>query len=470
MSGRRIIAFACWATTLAAPAAAQTSLQIPLQFDFLSPGARSLALGGAFVSVADDATAGFTNPAGLTELSAAEVSIEGRARTLDSRFLERGRLSGAPFNEKTDTIAGAVFGTSRDSNAGLAFASAVFPIRRPWIVGAFRHELVRVDQSFVSQGVFQQDPTEITSRRDSPQTGDRSISITGYGVVAARRLGARVNAGATLTVYRFRLESIFRRYDVDGFLGPPIFTTEMGRSTQSGRDTTVSPTLGVQYCVPSCEDRARANVRVGAVYRFGPRFSYETVDGDLPRRTRRFRVPDVFAVGASYERPIKRRAGAAVGPGPSSSRRDIGRLVVLTEITAVRYSRLYADFVSDQALASGQAGNVSVDNGIEAHVGAQYTVQSRRWRYASFRAGFWSDPDHSVKYHGDPGADNADARLRSERLAVALSTGSRVSHVTGGIGLAVHPRLDWNLGADFASSVTAVSTSIIVKLKQGGRP
>ena len=44
---------------------AQTAIQIPLQFDFVNPGAKSLALGGAFTGLADDATAGFANPAGL---------------------------------------------------------------------------------------------------------------------------------------------------------------------------------------------------------------------------------------------------------------------------------------------------------------------------------------------------------------------------------------------------------------------
>jgi hypothetical protein len=52
----------------ARPAIAQTgqTAQIPLQFDFLNPGARSLGLGSTFVAIADDATAAFTNPAGLT--------------------------------------------------------------------------------------------------------------------------------------------------------------------------------------------------------------------------------------------------------------------------------------------------------------------------------------------------------------------------------------------------------------------
>jgi hypothetical protein len=53
-------------------------LAVPIPFDFLNPGARSLALGGAFTGLADDATVAFTNPAGLVQLSRPEVSL-GRA-------------------------------------------------------------------------------------------------------------------------------------------------------------------------------------------------------------------------------------------------------------------------------------------------------------------------------------------------------------------------------------------------------
>src|SRR5687767_7156758 len=51
-----------------------------LRFDFATPGARSLALGGAFVGLGDDATSAFVNPAGLRSISRTEVSVEGRFR------------------------------------------------------------------------------------------------------------------------------------------------------------------------------------------------------------------------------------------------------------------------------------------------------------------------------------------------------------------------------------------------------
>src|SRR3982750_3671079 len=49
-----------------------------LQFNFGNPGARSLGMGGAFLGLADDASAAEPNPAGLTILRKPEISVEGR--------------------------------------------------------------------------------------------------------------------------------------------------------------------------------------------------------------------------------------------------------------------------------------------------------------------------------------------------------------------------------------------------------
>src|SRR5262245_31586642 len=83
-----------WMLAVAPPAFAQRDAEIPIQFDFINPGARSLALAGAFIGLADDATAAATNPAGLVQLARPEISVEGRGWKFITDFVEGGRLSG----------------------------------------------------------------------------------------------------------------------------------------------------------------------------------------------------------------------------------------------------------------------------------------------------------------------------------------------------------------------------------------
>src|ERR1051325_10035420 len=78
---RRFVVAAIICTLLALPLAAQnTDIESlsGLQFNFGNPGARSLGMGGAFLGLADDASAAEANPAGLTILRKPEFSIEGR--------------------------------------------------------------------------------------------------------------------------------------------------------------------------------------------------------------------------------------------------------------------------------------------------------------------------------------------------------------------------------------------------------
>lgn len=52
-------------------------IEIPSSFNPVGSGARALGMGGAFIAVADDATAASWNPGGLTQLERPEVSIVG---------------------------------------------------------------------------------------------------------------------------------------------------------------------------------------------------------------------------------------------------------------------------------------------------------------------------------------------------------------------------------------------------------
>jgi long-subunit fatty acid transport protein len=128
-------AVACALTTsavlvFAASASAQSTAQMPMQFDFLPPGARSVGMGTAFVAAADDATAAFTNPAGLARLGRREVGAELRFKRLASPYLSGGRISGNMTGVGLDTVPVPTYGSDIDDQLGVNFLSISWPLAR----------------------------------------------------------------------------------------------------------------------------------------------------------------------------------------------------------------------------------------------------------------------------------------------------------------------------------------------------
>src|SRR5829696_5902054 len=107
---------------LTIPAAAQNvdiEALSGLQFNFGNPGARSLGMGGAFLGLADDASAAEANPAGLTILRKAEISLEARNYLEEQLFTTTGTFPDivrTPFAHHSDRVV-------------VTFASAVLPIK-----------------------------------------------------------------------------------------------------------------------------------------------------------------------------------------------------------------------------------------------------------------------------------------------------------------------------------------------------
>lgn len=93
--------------------AVEKRLEIPSSFNPVGSGARALGMGGAFIAVADDATAASWNPGGLTQLERPEISfvLEGVHRIEDIDFT---RPSGGADSESI-------------SNSALNFMSAAYP-------------------------------------------------------------------------------------------------------------------------------------------------------------------------------------------------------------------------------------------------------------------------------------------------------------------------------------------------------
>lgn len=417
-----------WLT--ATPAAAQSSLSVPIQFDFLNPSARSLALGGAFVGLADDATAALVNPAGLIALTRMEVSAEGRFRRFSQPFLFGGRLSGAITGQGLDTVAGPAFDDITDTRFGLSFVSFVYP-RGRWRIGAFRHELIRVSQEFESQGVFQNRNFE---NRDTGFSATRSLNIDSYGTSVAFDAG-RAWLGAGVQLQRFSLGFDFDRFSFDTFYGPPNPQLRLLEFRQNGSDVGVGAMFGA--VVPL------AIAKLGVSYKRSPRFDFSSFSGGLvgtgQQTLSTFKVPDVLAIGAS----------APLG----------ARFLLTGEYTRVFHSQLrdgYVDVLINQGESQTRADRFSIDDAGEVHFGAEYLLPVAR--RPAIRGGVWFDPDHSVHYSPTAANDFLD-----ERIAAFLSSGRDLWHYTFGTMVALTDRVDLSGAADLSARSTVVSVSAVVR-------
>jgi len=130
---------------------------------FTNPGARSLALGGAFAAIADDATAAVANPAGLVQILRPEISAELRATG-----------SSGPSNAEY-SIDGGV--------SGLGFISFVFPTRT-WAFALYSHQVGSLDFTF-----------------NGPVTQTREFTVRSYSGAAAFQVGDDLSFGAGLSYF-----------------------------------------------------------------------------------------------------------------------------------------------------------------------------------------------------------------------------------------------------------------------------
>ncbi len=95
-----LIAFMGLNDTFAQPSSEYVKIDFPSSFNPLGSGARALGMGGAFIGIADDATAASWNPGGLIQIERPEVSFAG------SWFhkIEDNKFSLHPESDGSDSI------------------------------------------------------------------------------------------------------------------------------------------------------------------------------------------------------------------------------------------------------------------------------------------------------------------------------------------------------------------------------
>jgi len=425
-----------------AVASAQTgqTAQIPLQFDFLNPGARSLALGSAFVAVAGDATAAFTNPAGLMlALKPIEVSAEVRYRSLETPYLSMGRLSGTPTGRILDTFDKPVYGVSVDRTTRPYFLSLIVK-RKNWAYAGYRHELVLQTNTFLSQGPFYK-AGAFNNARLFGLTGFRDIRLTTYGASATYRVSPWLSIGEGISVYRFSLAARFAALGAqelgteDDFFRPvdPDSAGKHSSTTQDGTGTQVAFNVGALMTPYPW-------LRVGLVFRQSASFLFTEVNvvPNTPTATRvgTFRTPGVMAAGVRVQ--------------------ATDTLALMFDYDWVQYANLTTTFITFQVDPSA-ANRVSIASGHEVHVGAEYALLDFPGQ-PTVRAGAWFDPNHAVRYVSDGSGSEVDTRFQ------AIFPGGRdVWHYCFGIGVPLSRTFEANVGGDITSERKYWSASLVAR-------
>lgn len=428
---RRLVAVVALSAFAAVPAFAQnTDIEAlsGLTFSFGNPGARALGMGGAFLALADDASAAEANPAGLTILRQPEVSLEGRHWETDQSFAVAGDFP----DLETASL------TNRSRRAEVNFGSIVYPMGN-FAIAAYYHQPLaqRSDTTVLGNNINfylgPNGPVSPTQCDNDPKCLQYvlypfrtavDVSLKTTGVALAYKIGSFSIGGAVKhmqfeeTAFTFRTDTDFNPLTLVGQVGDDSDTTFTG-----GIKWEISPSFSF-----------------GAVYKQGASFETDLLFQDLSSggseitfANPAFNVPDIYGAGIAF--------------------RPIPTLTISADVVNVGYSALSDDFYSVLDGIDGDA-EYEVDDVTEYHVGAEYFFATQI--PVAIRAGWWRDPAHSLTFVGDLDRPNAvGARI--------LYPGTEdQDHYSVGVGLA-WPRFQIDAAYDTADTVRTGSLSFVTR-------
>ena len=463
---RRTALFAAFVALLALPVAAQnTDIESlsGLQFNFGNPGARSLGMGGAFLGLADDASAAEANPAGLSILRKAEVSIEGR------NFLEQQVLTTSgtfPNLERTAF-------THYSDRVEISFGSFVYPIKNFTFAAYYHSPLHNVG---TGQVIPQRNEFSGRLEKDVPnfylpaggnkppvskaecdalrKTGGGAACIEStvnpfltavdvqqqtFGLGGAWQVTPKFSVGATARYQTFK-ESAFTYRVTPSFAFSSISVQATGNVRESngeieiGTEHDMTFTGGFKWSPSDL-------VSIGGVYKMGPSFVAPTFIANgqtgfdfVNLADTIFHMPDTAGIGVSV--------------------RPIPVLTVNLDAVYVRYSNLTDDFVSTVRAVREDENPFAIDDGIEYRLGAEYFFASKI--PFAIRGGYWRDPAHAIEWRG--GITDGE----SVGAAILYPSGTSQNHWSVGAGLA-WPRFQVDAAYDQSDRYKVGSVSFVTR-------
>ena len=378
-----------------------------LQFNFSNPGARSLGMGGAYLGFSDDATAAYTNPAGLTILSQPEIALEVRATYYRTPFVAGG-----------SAINNTVFqGESKSDSLNPSYFAYVLP-GDGWALALYRNVELDFQNTFVKAQIPIRFPGTPAGRFIRQAASTIEAESVNYGLSGAYEVNDNFSLGVSLVYTAFDLAAGSLRAEGGQAVFGQIETADRGAVTY---------TLGAFY---KFDDK----LSIGAAYRRGAEFdtSLTAADaaGNTAMRTGSFNIPHQFGIGVAYR---------------------------ATDNFALGFDAHYVDYstLSDDPLRVEFDSKVEFDSAVELRLGAEYVFSDFNTPF-TVRAGVWRDPDHRFAFQGTP---TTEAQFVD---SILFPKGESEMHYTMGLGWAFE-RIQIDAGADFSDPIKTYSVSGVVR-------
>lgn len=474
-----VLVAACCVVGLVDDAGALTDEEIfrRFQFGFTRSGARSLGMGGAYVSLAEDLTATDLNPSGLRTIVSPQLHVE-LGYTNDDTSIAASHQGGLDVNPVTGDRSLpflSIDSSSEPDSAGVpSFIGYAHPFKvgidqRGLVLAGSRQVIQSQDLSLPSGGgpsearfSFDSFPNTVSGGNltayaiGAPVAGEMSSEIVYWNAAVSFDMHPDFSVGLTLTYATLELDA-----DTQTIVSDPLqilvssshprlpsqSDTDVYSTMAHGTDDDLTYAIGVHWHPGSAFAKGRSPWQFGASMRKGARFGVEettTLNG-LPDR--RFEnsvaVPDQYSIGASY-RPEE-------------------RWLFSGEVDRVNFSDLLDDYrvgvsyVTSPHLAQGafstgpsHAIRYELNDGYVYRLGLEYTMPlDEPDRSVAFRGGWARLPDTLVRMtHFNSSDSSVNSTYRD-----AFPEGDEENHFSAGLGIELG-RNAFQVGVDASDTGT----------------
>jgi len=354
-----------------------------LELDFARPGARSAAMGGAFIGAALDETAVLYNPAGMTYLSRPTVSAH-------LRFYDRNNRFG-----------------SQDGDFDQFTVGVVLPIKKLRF-GYSRHQVFFIDTGYGSPQSLSLEPP-LTTRQVLGGLGNFPGKIVGLGwqtfrdnLSLAIEISKRVSVGVTLQGYSLDLNILD-----ETFLDPQVID---GRAPRGNNPATNYATTVVDYrwqskfagSIGVMAKLIPDRLFVGAVATAGPAFDdvftgtrlpefhvgSQTFEPEFRGQNLVFQVPDTYGIGFYYH-----------SGGRLNLTFDLFRIEYSDQLSGNDLNVPADDELNNAGIYVDPDGrpDLTVADATEIHIGMEWLLRIKKLSLLlPLRAGVYTDPGHRI--------------------------------------------------------------------------